>query len=300
MESIKRVFKVGPGPSSSHTIGPFNAAKDFLNQVADFDEVEINLYGSLALTGKGHGTDKILKTALKDYACEINFNYTFTKIEHPNTIDISAFKNGKLIDKVRYFSIGGGDILKKGDVQKKKEDIYPFNTFNGLKNYLKKEKIQDIALVIDKFENNDINKFLENVLNVMFLEVEKGLQKEGLLPGNLGVKRVAKKIFEKANESKDDAEKRILYLTSFAYAASEENAAGEIVVTAPTCGSCGILPSILYYAYKYQGIKKEKLIDALKVAGLMTNFIIKNASISGASLGCQAEIGSASSITNMI
>ena len=298
MPSIKHVFKIGPGPSSSHTIGPYNCAKDFLINHSDFDKVVVDLYGSLALTGKGHGTDKILKTSFKDYAYEINFNYTFTKIEHPNTIDISAFKNGKLIDKVRYFSIGGGDILKKGDVQKKKEDIYPFNTFNGLKNYLKKEKIQDIALVIDKFENDDINKFLENVLNVMFLEVEKGLQKEGLLPGNLGVKRVAKKIFEKANESKDDAEKRILYLTSFAYAASEENAAGEIVVTAPTCGSCGILPSILYYAYKYQGIKKEKLIDALKVAGLMTNFIIKNASISGASLGCQAEIGSASSITS--
>ena len=298
MESIKRVYKIGPGPSSSHTIGPFNAAKDFLKHHQDFDEIVIDLYGSLALTGKGHGTDKILLKAFNFPNTKINFNYTFENINHPNTIDFTALKNKQIIDKVRYYSVGGGDILKDGEKIKKSADIYPFNSFNGLKNYLEKNKITSIIDVINNFEDKDIDEFLTNVFKAMINEIETNLSKEGYLPGNLGIKRVAKEIYEKAISEKDEFEKKILFITSYAYAASEGNASGELVVTAPTCGSCGVLPSVLYYEYKHNKVDISKIIGALKVAGILTNFVIKNASISGASLGCQAEIGTASAIAS--
>ena len=298
MESIKRVFKVGPGPSSSHTIGPFNAAKDFLNQVADFDEVEINLYGSLALTGKGHGTDKILLKALEGKKTKINFNYTFENIKHPNTIDFLAYKNGQLIKKIRYYSIGGGEILKEVETSKKPVKVYPFSTFNGLKNYLSKNNLNDISKVVDTFEKENLDEFLLNIFETMIFEIENNLEKEGYLPGNLGVKKVAKKIYQNALNEKDEFEKKILYITSFAYAVSEGNADGEMVVTAPTCGSAGVLPSILYYEYRFNNVSKKKIVNALKVAALLTNFVIENASISGAQLGCQAEIGVASAIAS--
>ena len=175
--------------------------------------------------------------------------------------------------------------------------IYPFETFNGMKNYLNKKDNKDIAKVVDDFEDNDINNFLENVFEAMIHEIESNLNIEGYLPGTLGVKRVAKDIYQKALKENDLFEKKVLMISSFAYAASEGNANGDIVVTSPTCGSCGVLPAILYYEYKFEGAKKEEIFNALKVAGLMTNFIKRNASISGAALGCQAEIGSASSIT---
>ena len=298
MESIKRVYKIGPGPSSSHTIGPYNAAKDFLNTYKDFDEVVIDLYGSLALTGKGHGTDKILLKAFENYKAIINFHYTFDDIDHPNTLDFSIFKDGKIINKARYYSIGGGDILKQGQKIEKSKEIYPFNSFNGLKNYLNKHNLTSIVDVVDEFEDKDVNEFLFKIFKAMIHEIESNLKKEGYLPGNLGVKKVAKSIYEKALDEKDEFERKILFITSYAYAASEGNADGDLVVTAPTCGSCGVLPSILYYEYKHNNINIDKIVGALKVAGLLTNIVIKNASISGATLGCQAEIGTASAIAS--
>ena len=298
MESIKRVYKIGPGPSSSHTIGPYNAAKDFLNTYKDFDEVVIDLYGSLALTGKGHGTDKILLKAFENYKAIINFHYTFDDIVHPNTLDFSIFKDGKIINKARYYSIGGGDILKQGQKIEKSKEIYPFNSFNGLKNYLNKHNLTSMVDVVDEFEDKDVNDFLFKIFKAMIHEIESNLKKDGYLPGNLGVKKVAKSIYEKALDEKDEFERKILFITSYAYAASEGNADGDLVVTAPTCGSCGVLPSILYYEYKHNNINIDKIVGALKVAGLLTNIVIKNASISGATLGCQAEIGTASAIAS--
>ena len=203
MESIKRVYKIGPGPSSSHTIGPYNAAKDFLNTYKDFDEVVIDLYGSLALTGKGHGTDKILLKAFENYKAIINFHYTFDDIDHPNTLDFSIFKDGKIINKARYYSIGGGDILKQGQKIEKSKEIYPFNSFNGLKNYLNKHNLTSIVDVVDEFEDKDVNEFLFKIFKAMIHEIESNLKKEGYLPGNLGVKKVAKSIYEKALDEKD-------------------------------------------------------------------------------------------------
>lgn len=292
MESIKRIFKVGPGPSSSHTIGPFNAALDFLNKVnSNFDHIEVHLYGSLALTGKGHGTDTILLKAFKDYKTEIIFHYTFEGIDHPNTIDFIAFNKEKIIKKSRYYSIGGGDFSTS--LKNEAEYLYSFKTFNGLKNYIKVKNISDIARVVDDFEGESINDFLSVIFDKMVEEIEKSLQIEGILPGRLHLKRVAKELFEKANDILDPLEKVMMLISSFAYSVSEANASGEMIVTAPTCGSCAVLPSVLYYFYKYKNFKKEKLIDGLKVAGIVGNIIKNNASISGAMHGCQAEIGSA-------
>lgn len=297
METIRKVFKIGPGPSSSHTIGPYYIAKDFIKNNKDLDEIEVYLYGSLALTGKGHGTDKIIEKTLKDYKCSIHFEKTFNGIEEPNTIDLVGKKQGQEIVRSRYYSIGGGEIIKQGDKISRKE-IYPFSTFDGLKNFLTKNNISDLAKVVDIFEDDSIDDFLRKIFNQMISEIESNIDKVGFLPGNLGTKRVAKEIYEKALICNDFFEKRVLYITSYAYAASEGNACGDIVVTAPTCGSCGILPAILYYEYKHNKVPKSRIVNALKVSGLLTNFIKKNASISGAALGCQAEIGSASSIAS--
>ena len=298
MKSIRKVYKIGPGPSSSHTIGPYYMALDFLSSHKESEEILVELFGSLALTGKGHGTDKIFYDTFKGYNVKVKFNYTFENISHPNTVDISSFKDEKLVDKARYYSIGGGEILKEGEEIKKEKEVYPFNTFDGLKNYLKKHNILDIAQVIDHFECEKINDFLDNIFVHMINEIENNLHKEGFLPGNLGLKRAAKSIYETALKCEDEFEKRTLFITSFAYAASEGNADGDLVVTAPTCGSCGILPAILYYEYKFNNVKKEKIVNALKVSAIMSSIIAKNASISGATLGCQAEIGSASSIAS--
>ena len=298
METIKNIYKIGPGPSSSHTIAPYNAAKDFLKHINyDFDYIVIDLFGSLSLTGKGHGTDLILKKAFDSYETKINFHNTFENIEHPNTLDFSTYKNDKLIERKRYYSIGGGDFsttLSKKDVK----DVYPFKTFDGLKNYMKVQKIDDIKCVIDNFEDDDIDEFLKDIFLKMCLEVELNLKKEGFLPGRLHLKRIAKDLFDKAQNIDDEIEKITMLITSFAYSASEGNASGEIIVTAPTCGACAVLPSILYYFYKYKNVPVSKIIDGLKVAGIIGDIIKNNASISGAMHGCQAEIGSACSMTS--
>lgn len=296
MPSIKYVYKVGPGPSSSHTIGPYHAAMNFMQKYKDVDEVKVILYGSLALTGKGHGTDKILLETLYGRKTSIESNYDLENLQHPNTLDFYGYQNGKLIGKKRYYSIGGGEIEIEGEKRPERKKIYPFNTFDGLKNYMNKHSISDIAQVVDTFEGKSIDEHLNTVFDYMINEIESNLDQTGYLPGNLGVKRVAKDIYKKALNTEDPFEKRILFITAYAYAASEGNAAGSLVVTAPTCGSCGVLPALLYYEHEFRAVDRTKIINALKVAGLLTNIIIKNASISGATLGCQAEIGSAASI----
>ena len=296
MPSIKYIYKIGPGPSSSHTIGPYHAAMNFMQKYKDVDEVKVILYGSLALTGKGHGTDKILLETLYGRKTSIEFNYDLENLQHPNTLDFYGYQNGKLIGKKRYYSIGGGEIEIEGEKRPERKKIYPFNTFDGLKNYMNKHSISDIAQVVDTFEGKIIDEHLNTVFDYMINEIESNLDKTGYLPGNLGVKRVAKDIYTKALNTEDPFEKRILFITAYAYAASEGNAAGSLVVTAPTCGSCGVLPALLYYEQEFRAVDRSQIINALKVAGLLANIIIKNASISGATLGCQAEIGSAASI----
>lgn len=296
MESIKNIFIIGYGPSSSHTIGPYKACLSFIEN-NDFDFVEVYLYGSLALTGRGHLTDVIIKKALNSIPNEVIFVNKLDNLKHPNTLLCKGYKNNILIKEQEYYSLGGGKISKNLDKNYISEDVYPFNNFEEIKEYLKSNNL-DLINFINKFENNDLDEYFENIFNKIIFEVENNLFKEGIIPGKLKLQRVSKKIYNDALKLNSEEEKKVMLVTSFAYACSEGNACGEEVVTAPTCGSCGVLPSICYYEYKYNKRDKKDIINALKIAGLIGNICKCNASISGAVHGCQAEIGVAASMAS--
>jgi L-serine dehydratase len=298
METIKDLFIIGPGPSSSHTIGPNKAAKDFIKDLnkSEIDKIEVTLYGSLALTGKGHLTDKTISDVLKDFKHEIIFNYELKDLPHPNTLKFVAYINNKIVKTMTYYSVGGGKIVT--DLNKMEtHEVYKENSFDSIKKYLNDNKLSLIDYV-NKFEDKDLDSYLDKVVDKMFDSVELNLKIEGIIPGNLKLQRVAKTIFDNATKLDKPDEKYSMLITSFAYAAVEGNASGEIVCTGPTCGSSGIIPAIIYYEYKYNHASKKKIIDSLKVAGIFGNLCKKNASISGAVLGCQAEVGVASSMAS--
>lgn len=293
MQSIRSVFKIGNGPSSSHTVGPFNAACIFKERYPDADSYSVTLYGSLALTGNGHGTANAIASAIP--GIDIIFDRETRELSHPNTMLFSAKKDGEEIGKLTILSIGGGALQIPGEHNPEFDDIYPQRNFSEILEYCKKEEINLVQFVC-RYESCDIRGHLKNCWQAMKNCVEKGLQEEGILPGGLEVQRKAKTLFNTVsyNESNDITMYRLI--SSFAYAACEENACSELVVTAPTCGSCGVIPAILYYMEYYKGFPEEEIIDALAVAGLVGNVIRTNASISGAECGCQAEIGSACSM----
>ena len=293
MDSIKKLFIVGPGPSSSHTIGPNRAALDFIKDLKNVDKIKVTLYGSLALTGKGHFTDNVIINTLKSIDTEVYFDLIKKDLKHPNTMEFKAYFKGALVKEQVYYSIGGGEIVKDlKDIHK--SDVYKLNHFNDIYEYISRMNISLIDYVNEN-EDSDLDEYLSNVLDNMFNEVETNLKKEGTIPGPIGLKRVAKKIYENAlNEEK--VESKLMLISSFAYACLEGNACGDMVVTAPTCGSCGILPAVLYYEYNFKHKDKKALIDSLKVAGLFGNICKENASISGAVLGCQAEVGVATAM----
>lgn len=305
MKSIKSLYKIGPGPSSSHTIGPYKAISHFYELIKDEidperDYINVTLFGSLALTGKGHLTDEIIIKFLKEKGVkhQITFDIAKKDLIHPNTMSISLIdeKEVKIKEKHTYYSVGGGDVAIDTLTDNYQKDIYPFSSFKEINRYIDENEISDLKDLIDKFEDNDIDEYLLKILKTMLDSVEEGLNNEGFLPGPLHIKRVAKIINMNSKMLDNEAEKTEMLLTSFAYAVSENNASGKIVVTAPTCGSCGIIPSILYYYKNYKNVDNKKLIDSLKVASLFGNIAKTNASISGAVHGCQAEIGVASAM----
>jgi len=294
METIKDLFIIGPGPSSSHTIGPHKAALDFIKNLNKdgTDEIIVTLYGSLALTGKGHLTDKTINDVLCDYKHTINFNYSLKNLSHPNTLKFQAYEDNRIIKERTYYSVGGGKIVTDLNNMEGNE-VYDLNSFDSIKKYLIDNKMTLIDY-INKKEDKNLDEYLNKVFDKMLDSVESNLRKDGLIPGNLQISRVAKTIYENALKLDSNEEKFLMLITSFAYAAVEGNACGELVVTAPTCGSSGIVPSLLYYEYKYNNVPKSRIIDSLKIAGIFGNLCKKNASISGAVLGCQAEVGVAS------
>lgn len=299
MKSLKELLILGPGPSSSHTIGPYRICCSFLEEISrkNVERIEVTLYGSLSLTGKGHGTDSIIKEAFRGYDCKVIFDNTLEGLPHPNTMECKAvLNNGKIFEK-RYFSIGGG-AFKCENEDKKEETIYPFHTFDGLKEYMEKEKIDDILSVILKNEKDDILSYGKNLLSRSFETIESSLEKEGILPGPLKLQRVAKKIHERANKTDDVTDRRLMLLTSYAYATAEANANNELIVTTPTCGAAGVVPACLYYEYKNQNYDLDSLTKAYLVGALICSFIKENAGVAGALLGCQSEIGSAASFAS--
>lgn len=290
MYSLQELYKIGNGPSSSHTMGPKKAALIFKAKYSNANRFIVHLYGSLALTGKGHLTDYIIKETLDN--CLVLFDYK-TETKHPNTLMIEGYLDDKFIGKMTFYSIGGGNILAEGEKEIKVKEVYKENSFLAIKEYLKENNL-DLVSYVDSYES--IDNYLKEVIGIMYNNIKNGLNKSGVLPGKLKVKRKARDIYFSKSESLlgDDFDKR--KLMAYAYAVSEENASGGLVVTAPTCGACGVLPAIMFYLKeKYNTTLKEE-INGLKVAGIIGNIVSYNASISGAYAGCQAEVGTATSM----
>ncbi|MBR0251783.1 MAG: L-serine ammonia-lyase [Synergistaceae bacterium] len=294
MRSIKSVYKIGNGPSSSHTVAPYRAAQVFKAMYPDADFYQVTLYGSLAFTGEGHGTGKAIKSGLPN--AEIIYDRQTSDIPHPNTMLFQAFRDNNEIGRNRIFSIGGGSIRVEGQKSDEDDEIYPQKYFSEIINSCRESDLT-LSQFIYKVEGSSLKEYLSKIWNAMKTSIERGLKAEGILPGGLEVARKAKILYEKRcyNESADVTMNRVI--AAYAYAVSEENADENIVVTAPTCGSCGVLPSVMYYMERDRGFPEDEILDALAVAGIIGNVIRTNASISGAECGCQAEIGSACSMT---
>ena len=293
MQSIRHLFQIGYGPSSSHTMGPALATKRMRNAYPNVNRFDITLYNSLALTGKGHLTEDAIKESLS--GLDVAFSMSIDLDKHPNYLWIRGYKDDVLIVEKGVSSVGGGRILFDGEIDEI-ADVYPHQTFKRIKNYCKSKGISLYDYVVE-VEGPEINDFLKNIWEAMKAAILRGISTKGILPGPLKLKRKAAELYHKQlkNEVSEITENRLI--SAFAYAVSEENASGGLIVTAPTCGACGVLPAVLYYMKeKHAAITEKRIIKALAVAGLIGNLIKFNASISGAVAGCQAEIGSACSM----
>ena len=290
MLSIRSLYQVGFGPSSSHTMGPAKAAKIIKDRYPSLDSYEITLYNSLALTGKGHLTEEAIKESLAP--SHVTFLTSIELGRHPNTLIIRGYQENQLIVEKEVQSVGGGRILFVGEEDTEKE-IYKHKTYREIKKYCMSKNLT-LADYVFQVEGEGFHEFLEGIWEAMKSAIVKGISTQGVLPGPLKMKRKAADLFSRSmyKEVPEITENRLV--ASYAFAVSEENASGGIIVTAPTCGACGVLPAVLYYMHeKHQVVTKERIIRGLAVAGLIGNLIKHNASISGAVAGCQAEIGSA-------
>ena len=289
MNSLKELYRIGRGPSSSHTIGPESACKLFMQENPSATSFEVVLYGSLAKTGDGHGTARIIQSVLKNVLVKYD---TVTNCLHPNTMDLLAFENEECKAQMRVYSVGGGAIEIDGRTTEKKKEVYDLKSLTEIRSYCERRNIRLYDYVYER-EGENIRSYLIEVWEKMKASIERGVAASGILPGGLEVERRAKVLYEgKApQESMETREHRLV--CSYAFAVGEENAAGGEIVTAPTCGACGVVPAVLKYAQERQGYTDDEIIDALATAGLIGNLIKTNASISGAECGCQAEIGSA-------
>ena len=276
-------------------MGPEKASRRFLTLCPDADKYLVVLYGSLALTGKGHQTDAAVLRVFEDRNVEIIFNTDETELPHENTMDFIAFRNGEEICRRRIMSIGGGDILEEGESVKELPDIYPENTFSEISQFCKNNEMR-LSEYVYKYEDKDIRKFLFEIWQVMQDEIHSGLTTTGILPGGLGVQRVAQLLHQRRHIDERPETRENRTVCAYAFAAAEHNAACGRMVTAPTCGACAVLPAVLKYMQEKKGFSDETVIDALAVAGLIGSIVKQNASVSGAECGCQAEIGTACSM----
>ena len=292
MISLTELFKIGRGPSSSHTMGPERACKIFLKKHPELDQAQVILYGSLSKTGKGHGTDKIIEKTFSPIPCNVIFNYIETNIPHPNTMDIIGYKNKIEIARARVMSIGGGSILFEHEIAEPLPITYDLHKFNDIADYCKRRSIRLWEYAVE-CEDAEFLKYMNEVWLTMKASIERGLNDEGILPGGLSVKKKARSLFlnQHIDESAETRENRMV--CAFAFAVSEQNASCEQIVTAPTCGAAGVLPAVLYYQQQKNKFDDQQIVRALITAGIIGNLIKTHASISGAECGCQAEIGSA-------
>ncbi len=294
MKSLRELYRIGVGPSSSHTMAPESAARLFLEKNPDADSFKVILFGSLAQTGRGHGTDVVL-TKTFGVPTDIVFNTETLDIPHPNTFDLYAYKAGEEIDYWRAYSLGGGAIYIEGQRNADTPDIYPLNKFSDIKQYCKKHDIR-IPDYVKEVEGEEIFEYLDEVWHQMKYTIKEGLKAHGTIPGGLNISRKARYLYRQRHidESAETRADRIV--CAYAYATSEQNADYGCIVTAPTCGSCGVLPAVFKYMQDKHRFSDEEIVRALATAGIIGNVVKTNASISGAECGCQAEIGTACSM----
>ena len=294
MKSIRDIYKIGKGPSSSHTMGPERAARLFKEQCAQVDSYRVILYGSLSKTGVGHGTDRVVREVLSPVPTEIVFSTEELPGAHPNTMDFIAFLDGQEVGTLRVESIGGGDIRIPGQPgAAESPEIYPENTAADVMAFCRDHGMNHLSEYVEYYEGTQIWDFLDTVWQTMKNAITEGLAGTGILPGGLNVKKRAKKLYELnvPDETPQLWETRVL--SAYAFAVSEQNADNGTVVTAPTCGACGVLPAVLRYMQETRKLTDQQILRGLATAGIIGSLTKRNASISGAECGCQAEIGTA-------
>ncbi len=296
MKSIRDIYKIGVGPSSSHTMGPERAAKLFKQNHPKADRFQVILYGSLCKTGIGHGTDRVLRQTLEPIPTEIIFSNESWEGMHPNTMDFSAFADGAEIGTMRVESIGGGDLRIPGQSHLDSPEVYPENSFAEVSDFCHWRYIDKISDYVELNEGPEIWDFLMEVWLVMKKSIDDGLAATGTLPGGLNVQRKAKYLYEQIHPQNNAAMREFQLISAYAYAVAEQNADNGVIVTAPTCGACGVLPAVLRYIQETRNLSDEQIIRGLATAGIIGSLTKRNASISGAECGCQAEIGTACSM----
>lgn len=295
MKSLKYLYKIGRGPSSSHTMGPDKAARYFKNEYPDADSYKVILYGSLSGTGKGHKTDEAILDVFEG-EIELVFGPCGTEgLPHENTMEFFAYKNGEEIARQRIMSVGGGQIEIEGKPELSEEDVYPLRTFGQIAEYCNTHNIR-LWQYVEKYEGEEIWAYLHDIWKAMKNSIYQGLSTRGVLDGGLGVERKAQYLYNQSHIDESDITRENRLVCAYAFAASEHNAGGGVIVTAPTCGACAVLPSVLKYMQDKKGFTDDDICKALAVGGLVGNLVKTNASISGAECGCQAEIGTACSM----
>lgn len=292
MESLRELYRIGRGPSSSHTLAPDRAARLFAAEYEAADSFRAVLYGSLAKTGRGHLTDRALSEAFLPRPCDILFDTQSIDLPHPNTFDLYAYQEGREIGQWRIISAGGGKIIIHGQESLAAPDVYPHSSFAAISADRNQQRLR-LPQYVEQLEGEDIQYFLLQIWSAMREAIYAGLDAEGDLPGSLDMQRKARYLHgqKHIDESAETRANRLV--CSYAFAVSEQNAGGGRIVTAPTCGSSGVLPAVLLYMQEKNGFSDLEITRALAAAGVIGNLIKTNASISGAECGCQAEIGSA-------
>lgn len=296
MESIRQIFRIGHGPSSSHTMGPMRAAQMFLDKNSEAVRFEVTLYGSLAATGKGHMTDKAILDVLSPKApTNIIWKPKVFLPFHPNGILFEAWDaDGKKLDSWTIYSIGGGTLANETYNEQTATQVYDMNHIRDIQAWCEQTGYSYWEYV-EQCEGKEIWDYLAEVWEVMQDAVRRGLEAEGILPGGLGIRRKASDYMIRARGYGSSIKSRGL-VYAYALAVSEENACGGKIVTAPTCGSCGVIPAVLYHLKETREFRDSRILRALATAGLFGNVVRTNASISGAEAGCQAEVGVACSM----
>lgn len=296
METIKKIYKIGFGPSSSHTMGPNRAAEMFKKRTPDAARYRVTLYGSLAATGKGHHTDLAISRGLAPKNTEIVWHADEVKPFHPNGMLFESIdEQGGVTDSWLVYSIGGGYLAtEEGEVPlgiTPEGEVYPHNTMQEIMEYIDREGLSFWEYV-EQCEDGSLWMYLEEMWQQMQQTIEEGLLDDRVIAGGLHLRSKAHQYFIRASAFKPSLQSRALVI-AYALATSEQNACGGRIVTAPTCGSSGVLPAVLYHLKKNHGFSDREILRAMATAGLFANIIKHNASISGAEVGCQGEVGSA-------